>query len=53
MNSTAANIAHDTRQLPADDGRPRFLDDAYNAHTEELADWWLDLGCVDLPVGNR
>jgi hypothetical protein len=39
-------------QLPApaaDDVRPRFfLDDAFDSDTD--ADWWLDLGRVDLPA---
>jgi hypothetical protein len=41
-----------TDHLPqpvADDTSPRFfLDDAFDAGTD--ADWWLDLGCVDLPA---
>ena len=38
-----------TPHTTADDGRPRFfLDDAYDADTD--ADWWLDLGRVDLPT---
>ena len=33
----------------ADDSRPRFfLDDTYDDGTD--ADWWLDLGRVDLPT---
>ena len=33
----------------ADDAGPRFfLDDVYDAGID--ADWWLDLGCVDLPT---
>jgi hypothetical protein len=32
-----------------DDCQPRyFLDDAFDAGCAD-GDWWLDLGCVDLP----
>lgn len=34
----------------ADDTAPRFfLDDAFDPTAD--GDWWLDLGCVDLPTG--
>lgn len=39
-----------TRQTPADDGRPHFLDDVFDAAADDFADWWLDLGRVDLPA---
>jgi hypothetical protein len=31
-----------------DDGYPRFLNTAYDG-PDDLGDWWLDLGSVDLP----
>jgi len=31
-----------------DDGCPRFLNAAYDG-PDDLGDWWLDLGSVDLP----
>jgi hypothetical protein len=31
-----------------DDGRPHFVDAAYDP-PDDLGDWWLDLGRVDLP----
>ncbi len=34
----------------ADDDRPRFLDEIYDAATDDLGDWWLDLGGVALPA---
>lgn len=38
-----------TQSTPTDDINPRFfLDDAFN--TDLDSDWWLDLGCVDLPA---
>ena len=42
-------VPTDQTQLnTADDSRPRFfLDDAFDANID--ADWWLDLGRVDLP----
>ena len=53
MNTTAAPVPAETQQILADDGRPRFLDDEFNARADDLADWWLDLGRVDLPTANR
>lgn len=43
-------ISTDTAQpTHADDCRPRFfVDDTYDAGTD--ADWWLDIGLVDLPA---
>lgn len=38
------------RQTLADDGRPRFLDEVYDAAADDHADWWLDLGRIDLPA---
>ena len=52
MNTTASPVAPENPPIPADDGRPRFLDDAFNARVDDLGDWWLDLGCVDLPTAN-
>lgn len=50
MIPTAAPADLQPRQSPADDGRPRFLDEVYDAAADALADWWLDLGCIDLPA---
>jgi hypothetical protein len=53
MNATAAPVAADNPTFQADDVGPRFLDDAFDARADDLGDWWLDLGRVDLPVGGR
>jgi hypothetical protein len=47
MIPNASNSDH-VPQPVSDDVRPRFfLDDDFDASTD--ADWWLDLGRVDLP----
>jgi hypothetical protein len=49
MNATASPTDdHPTTLI--DDGRPHFLDDAIDARADDLGDWWLDLGRVDLPA---
>ncbi|HSQ54585.1 MAG TPA: hypothetical protein VLM40_02485 [Gemmata sp.] len=53
MNTTANPIVHDIQAIPGEDGRPRFLDDDFNVRNDDLGDWWLDLGSVDLPIANR
>ena len=42
--------APDSFHAQADDDRPRFVDDAYDATSDDLGNWWLDLGCVALPA---
>jgi hypothetical protein len=39
----------DSAHAQADDDRPCFLDDRYDASSDDLGDWWLDLGGVALP----
>jgi hypothetical protein len=53
MNTTATTATADAQQMPGEDGRPRFLDEEFDARAGALADWWLDLGRVDLPTANR
>ena len=53
MNTTASPAALDSLSIHADYGGPRFLDDEFNARADDLTDWWLDLGRVDLPVASR
>ncbi|HVL12626.1 MAG TPA: hypothetical protein VM529_08680 [Gemmata sp.] len=53
MNTNAAPVSLDSLPILGDEGRPRFLDDAFNDRPDDLGDWWLDLGRVDLPAGGR
>jgi hypothetical protein len=53
MNATATPAGNDHLTFLADDIGPRFLDDAFDAHADDLGDWWLDLGRVDLPLAGR
>jgi hypothetical protein len=42
------NTPADYMQPTSTDDQPRyFLDDSFDASTD--GDWWLDLGCVNLP----
>jgi hypothetical protein len=50
MNATATLSTHDSQAIVADGIRPCFLDDLYNADADATAEWWLDLGRVDLPA---
>jgi hypothetical protein len=44
-----ANAPIDYTQSTSTDDQPRyFLDDTFDASTD--SDWWLDLGCVNLPT---
>jgi hypothetical protein len=47
MMATAPHF--DSSDLPhqADPGLPYFLD-GFNVDSDDLDDWWLDLGAVDL-----
>jgi len=42
-------------QMPAtvarvsDEFQPRFVDEIYDTPADDLGDWWLDLGGVDVP----
>lgn len=47
MILTAAPNNLDNLPTFNDDGRPHFVDAIYNS-PDDLGDWWLDLGCVDL-----
>jgi hypothetical protein len=53
MNTNATSTTHDSLPILGDDGRPRFLDEAFDTRADDLGDWWLDLGRVDLPTANR
>jgi hypothetical protein len=53
MNTNASPFVVDSLPILGDDGRPRFLDDEFNARADDLGDWWLDLGRVDLPAATR
>lgn len=47
-NASPADFA--TPHTPADDRKPRFFLDASIDKPDDLGDWWLDLGTVDLPA---
>ena len=47
MMTTAGHFDHDGQFRPKEDRCPRLPDGAEDAGPEDLADWWLDLGCGD------
>ncbi|HEV3440209.1 MAG TPA: hypothetical protein VG122_22840 [Gemmata sp.] len=47
MMTTAAHYDSSDMPRPAEPGLPYFLD-GFRCDSDDLDDWWLDLGTVDL-----
>ncbi|MDB5310775.1 MAG: hypothetical protein JWO38_4977 [Gemmataceae bacterium] len=47
MMTTAGHFDHDGLPRPTDDRCPRLPEGVEDSGPDDLADWWLDLGCGD------
>lgn len=50
MMTNAQPASADNHVAFADDDRPRFVDEVFDATADDLGNWWLDLGSVAIPA---